>query len=124
MISRADQLVFIESPGGNSSAGDATPTLGSHEVSVIRQRQTPNGVNPDHTNDRDEVIYLLNGSLNVLVDEECLFLNAGDAVRIPPRTQHRIENAGDSMAEWLLIATAGVKFFRADGEEASPPWSR
>jgi len=124
MITGAEQLEFIESPGGNSSAALATPSRGSHQVSVIRQRQISGGLNPDHIHDRDEFIFLLNGSVHVTVNDESLLLNAGDSVRIPPRALHRIENAGDSVAEWLLIATAGIRFFHAGGDEASPPWSK
>ena len=50
-------------------------------------------------------------------------LAEGDAVIIPAGALHRIANTGTEPAEWLLIATAGVRFFHTDGAEGTPPWS-
>ena len=120
---RADDIQFIETPGGNFGSGIATPSRGAVEVSVIRQRQRPGGVNPSHTHDREEVMILLAGEVVVTLQEEALNLGPGDAVIVPSGTIHRVENCGSVSAEWLLVAPAGVRFFHANGDEAAPPWS-
>ena len=117
-------LRFVETPGGNFGSGVATPSRSAKEVSVIRQRQLPNGVNSAHTHDREEVMVMLAGAVSVEVAGEPHPLGPGDAVIVPPRTPHRVENTGAEPAEWLLVAPAGVRFFHATGEEGSPPWSR
>jgi quercetin dioxygenase-like cupin family protein len=124
VVVRGDSLSFIETPGRNAGAGLATATRGASETSVIRQRQEPGGTNPAHFHDREEVMLLLAGRISVTMAGETLNLTQGDTLIVPPRTEHRIENAGDEPAEWLLIAPAGVRFFHANGEEASPPWAR
>ena len=119
-----NELQFIETPGGNSASGVATTSRGAAEVSVIRQRQQVGGTNPAHTHDREEVMILLSGNVTVSASGESVAIGPGDAVIIQRRTLHRIENTGSLPAEWLLVATAGVRFFHAGGEEANPPWSR
>ena len=119
-----DALRFIETPGGNFGSGVATPSRGAAEGSVVRQRQQAGGTNPAHTHDREEVMVLLAGAVTVTVAGEPHPLGPGDAVIVPPQTPHRVENAGSAVAEWLLVAPAGVRFFHATGEEGSPPWSR
>ena len=115
---------FIETPGGNFGRAVATASRGATEVSVIRQRQLPGGVNPSHTHDREEVMVLLAGEVTVAVAGEDVVLGAGDAVIIPPGTPHRVENRSVEAAEWLLVAPAAVGFFHEDGRPGSPPWSR
>ena len=123
-VIRGGQLRDIETPGGNFGSGLATPSRGAGEVSVIRQRQLPGGTNPAHTHDREEVMVVLVGAVTVEVGGETHSLGPGDAVIVPQKTSHRVENAAADPAEWLLVAPAGVRFFHATGEEGVPPWSR
>ena len=124
IVVRGNELQFIETPGGNSGSGVATSSRGAAEVSVIRQRQQVDGTSPPHTHDREEVMVLLSGKVTVSTSEKSVALGPGDAVIVPPQTPHRVENTGSQPAEWLLVAPAGVRFFRDGGEEACPPWSR
>ena len=123
-ILRSDELQLIDTPGGNSSCGIATPSRGATELSVIRQRQRPGGNNPAHTHDREEVMIMLRGAVSLTLDGEPRTLAAGDVAIIPPAVSHQIENHGDEAAEWLLAARSGLRFFHASGEEAFPDWSR
>lgn len=123
-VIRGDDVSLLETPGRNHTGGLATPSRGAAEVSLIRQRQLPGGGNPSHTHDREEVILVIAGTVTVTVADERLDLGPSDTIIVPPRTSHRIENAGAEAAEWLLVAPAGVRFFGADGTEATPPWAR
>lgn len=124
VVVREDSLSYIETPGGNAGAGLVTAARGASETSLIRQRQAPGGTNPAHYHDREEVMLLLAGRVEVTLAGETLELRQGDTLIVPARMEHRIENASDEPAEWLLFAPAGVRFFHASGEEASPPWAR
>ncbi len=123
-VLRAADLIAIETPGSNRTTGIATASHGASEVSVIRQRQQPGGGNPPHTHDREEVILLTEGTLDVRVAGEDVTLNPGDTLVIPPQTLHQVANAGEVDAEWLLIAPAGIGFFHESGERADPVWAR
>ena len=124
MLIRENALVPVQTPGGNVTSGLATPSRGAAEVSVIRQRQVPGGQNPPHLHDREEVMVMREGVVTVAVGAERFTLAAGDTLIVPPQTAHQIENTGTLEAEWLLIAPAGVRFLRPDGEESHPEWAR
>ena len=40
------------------------------------------------------------------------------------RALPQLANAGETEAEWLLVAPAGIGFFQANGERAEPAWAR
>jgi quercetin dioxygenase-like cupin family protein len=124
MIIRATNLSPIESPGGNATAGIATPTRGAAEVSLIRQRQQPGGQNPLHRHDRQEVVLVESGRITLTAGDVRSELAAGDAAIIPAETLHQIHNAGAEPAEWLLIAPQGIRYFGADGAEMEPAWAK
>lgn len=119
-----EALKYIETPGGNAGVGIATPSRGAKEVSIIRQRQEPGGFNPFHTHDREEVLTMISGRITISVQDDPHSLAEGDTIVIPPGTPHQITNTSTETAEWLLIAPAGVRFFRDSGEEATPPWAQ
>lgn len=62
--------------------------------------------------------------VRVTAGEEEAELSAGDALIVPAHTAHQVRTIGDTEAEWLLSAPAGVRFMFADGQEASPTWAR
>jgi quercetin dioxygenase-like cupin family protein len=114
----------IDTPGGNVSAGIATPSRGAREISVIQQTQQPGGANPSHWHDREEAITVLSGRVAVSTPDETINLAAGDSVIIPPKTLHRLETTGEERAEGLLIAPAGIRYIHENGEAGNPPWAR
>ena len=124
MVIQEQMVSLIASPNGNSTGGLATPQRGAREVSVILQRQEPGGHNPSHRHDREEVLLVRTGAVRLTLGDEEFALTAGDTAIIPAETLHQLENSGDGVAEWLLIAPAGVRFFRPDGEENFPEWAR
>ena len=122
-VVRANEIEPFESPGGNATTGLATPSRGAHEVSVIRQRQQPGGSNPPHHHDREEVMALLAGSVTVVLDDERRLLSAGDAIVVPAGAVHRVENAGNETAEWLIVSFATRRFFMPEDHPVNPAWA-
>ena len=123
-VKRFDSLEFLDTPGGNASAPLATASTGAREVSVIRQRQAPGGNNPSHSHDREEVLVLLAGTLEVTLGATTHTLRPGDTLVIPAQVPHQLRAGDEEPAEWLLAAPAGYRFYRESGEEAMPAWSR
>jgi quercetin dioxygenase-like cupin family protein len=124
IVVRSSQLMAVETPGNNRTSGLITPALGTHDISVIRQIQQPGGQNPPHYHDREEALVLAAGRLQVTVADQQAELQPGDALLVPAGAIHQLAALGDQPAEWLLIASAGVRFFRADGEELFPEWAK
>ena len=113
----------IETPGLNRSSAIATASTGATELMVVRQRQAPGGANPSHLHDREEIMFVLSGTVAISAGDRSVKLSAGDSVAIPAGTEHSLANAGENDAEWLLIAPAGIRFFHQNGEEAHPTWA-
>ena len=119
-ILRNEDVTMLQTPNGNATGVLASPKEGATEVLVLRQRQQPGGQNPPHRHDREEVMIGIAGTVTVTVDDVPAQLSAGDTLIVPAATLHRVANTGDSPAEWLLIATAGLRFFSPTGEEIRP----
>ena len=98
----------------------ASPGRGATEILVLRQRQEPGGQNPLHTQDREEVMIQLAGTVTVTIDDQPTQLSAGDTLIVPAHAVHRIVNTGAEPAEWLLAAPAGMRFFSSTGQEVKP----
>ena len=116
-------LLIPTGSDGNAAGPVATPSTGARDVSVIRQRQMPGGSGPEHHHDREEVLVPLRGEIAVHVLGARHVLTAGEAVIVPANLRHRVETLEDTLAEWLLVAPAGVRFFGADGQPVSPAWA-
>ncbi len=123
IVLRESDFQHVETPGANVSTGIATASRGAKEVSIIRQRQQPGGGNPPHMHDREEVMLVTEGTVELRVGQEAVTLHAGDALVVPANTVHQLANAGTTEAAWLLIAPAGVGFFHQSGERADPVWA-
>lgn len=122
IVIRAADTQAIETPNGNHGTSLATPRLGATEVTVVRQRQAPGGFNPTHIQNREEVMVLLSGHVTVSSGDERVALSPNETLIVPANAPHRVDNTGDTDAEWLIISPSGMQFYRETGEEASPPW--
>lgn len=122
-ITRFAKVTFTATPGGNESAALAATTLGATEVSVIQQRQSPGGTNPNHFHDREEIMLQLVGQSVVTVGGTEVVLEPGDTLMIPSATLHSIENRGSLTAEWLIISRHDVGFFKEDRTKIQPSWA-
>lgn len=122
IVIRSQDHQATETPNGNHGTSLATPRLGARGVTVVRQRQKPGGFNPTHVQNMEEVMVMLSGQVTVTNGIERAELSGGDTLIVPAHTPHRVDNSGDTDAEWLIISPAGMRFFRETGEEATPPW--
>jgi quercetin dioxygenase-like cupin family protein len=55
-----------------------------------------------HTHPGDEVLFTISGRANVKIDGEDHFLSPGEAISIPPGTQHYPEVVGNQT--WIAVA--------------------
>lgn len=119
-VVRGSDVEMMQTPGGMATGSLASPGRGATELLVLRQRQKPGGQNPPHMQDREEIMILLSGTVTVTVGDQPIQLSAGDTLILPARAVHRVVNTGEELAEWLLAAPAGMRFFSPTGQEINP----
>jgi quercetin dioxygenase-like cupin family protein len=121
---RQTDISAMETPGGNHTSALVTTTLGAKEICVFKQRQQPGGQNPPHYHDREEVLLVQSGTITVTVDQQEVEMTPGDVLIVPEGVVHSVTTNGNVPSEWLLVARAGLRFFRPDGEEAFAAWAQ
>ncbi|MDA0368349.1 MAG: cupin domain-containing protein [Proteobacteria bacterium] len=123
-VSIADSPPGPEDPPTLSLAA-LTPQAGSADIAVIRQIAPPGIDGPLHSHDRDEVLIMLEGALQVEANGGTIELLASDAALLPAKTTHQLRNAGAADAQWMIVSRAGLRFFLPDGAEVpAPPWAQ
>lgn len=58
-----------------------------------------------------ELFFVISGSLQVLVDEEIIVMEAGDFLAVPPHTPHAFAAAAGCRADVLFVFTLGMGRF-------------
>lgn len=97
--------------------------LDSKEVGVSIARCEPGWRNRPHDhvdNDHEEIYILLDGAATVVVDDESVEMESGDAIRVPPESTRQIRNGDTESALVLVSAPASrcVTTTPTDGDAA------
>ena len=80
----------------------------SGAYSLFEVTSPPGSGPPAHVQHReDEVIYVLKGEYEFLVEDSTLRVSAGWLVYVPKGTLHAHKNVGDTLARMLVIQTPG-----------------
>lgn len=122
-VIRATQSV-VHQMHGTSFTSYASPAHGSRELCAwhIEIPGRTEGV-PHHVS-REEVLYILGGTLRVTVDGETADAAAGDVVLVPAGAQFGASNPADSPATAWVTTTVGFAGVLPDGSWFTPPWTR
>ncbi len=129
-IIHSRRVSIADSPPGPAdpptlSLAALTPQAGSADIAVIRQIAPPGIDGPLHSHDRDEVLIMLEGALQVEANGGTIELLAGDAALLPAKTTHQLRNTGAVDAQWMIVSRADLRFFLPDGAEVpAPPWTQ
>jgi quercetin dioxygenase-like cupin family protein len=87
----------------------------AHRYSISEWWLEPHTQGPGaHAHPQDNVMYVLEGTMSVLVDAEWIDATAGSFVLVPGEVTHTFENRSDARAGMLAIAAPG------DFEEEMP----
>lgn len=91
--------------------------------SVTQHTVPPQGGPPPHTHAETEVIYILDGTFDVVIGEERTTAGAGTILYVPPRTTHTTRNVGERAGRQISIYMpgGGEGFFREIGQAVSGP---
>ena len=71
------------------------------EVIQVRVELAPGVIFPNHTHPGEEIIYVLEGTWEYVIDGKRVTANAGDVLFVPARTIHSAKNAGTGTAAEL-----------------------
>lgn len=90
----ADAMHFLSEPLKSEQLG----------VTMVRCEPGWRGLKHDHTdNDHEEVYVLIEGQATVVVNDEPVEMEPGDAIWIPPTATRQIRN-GDAEAAFVLVS--------------------
>ncbi len=109
---------------GTSFTSYAAPSRGSRELCAWRI-EIPGGTEgvPHHVS-REEVLYVLSGTLRVTVDGEAGEAAAGDVILVPAGARFGASNLADGPATAWVTTTVGFAGVLPDGSWFTPPWTR
>ena len=115
----------IHDTHGSRFTSYAAPSRGSRELAAWRVDVPPGSPGVPHTVTREEVLYMLSGTLLVSIgDAPTTQSKPGDAIVVPPGAIFKIENPGDEPASAWVTTSAGLEATLPDGSTFSPPWVR
>ncbi|MFC5747279.1 cupin domain-containing protein [Actinomadura rugatobispora] len=111
LVRRDEAEVLGPAPGTLRLLADLPATGGfltSHRSTLGRGKD---GATPHYHRDSAEMFFILDGRLQVLIDDEVVTAREGDLLVVPPHTTHAFAAAPDSAADVLIVLTPGVERF-------------
>ena len=111
-VVRAAKAEVLDSPLGRIQllAEPATTERCPH-VHRTRLRKGVTATGPHHHLIATELFFILDGKMQVLLDEEIVTAERGDLIVVPPRVVHAYGAALDSDLEVLVLFTPGLPLF-------------
>jgi quercetin dioxygenase-like cupin family protein len=79
------------------------PGMGAKNLSLGSMVFPVGGRTASHTRATEEVIFIVRGKSAIHINGEPYELEAGDAIYIPPNTEHYHENIGDGELEHVWV---------------------
>jgi mannose-6-phosphate isomerase-like protein (cupin superfamily) len=86
---------------------DENETNSAYSISEWWIDPMSEGPAPHQHEDKDQVFYVLEGTINVLVEEKWIEADRGSFIRIPRNTMHTFANRTESKAAMLNIDIPG-----------------
>ncbi len=103
VVREADRVPFNEEAG--HAIASIFPYYEPHRLEALAIDLTAGAAldNAGHMKGVEEYLFVLDGAVEVSVQQEKISLRAGDSIRFAADTAHRIENAGEGAARLLNI---------------------
>jgi mannose-6-phosphate isomerase-like protein (cupin superfamily) len=78
---------------------------------------------PHHVS-REEVLYVLSGTIQVTIDDQSEEASAGDVILVPASARFGADNLTDEPVTAWVTTSVGLAAVLPDGSWISPPWTR
>lgn len=108
---------------GTTFTSYARPASGSRELCAWRVEIPGRSNGVAHQVSREEVLYLISGSVRVTIDDDSADAGAGDAIVVPAGARFRVDNLADEPMTAWVTTTPGFGAFMPDGSWLTPPWT-
>jgi mannose-6-phosphate isomerase-like protein (cupin superfamily) len=113
---------------GSRFTSYAAPARGSAELCAWRLDVPPACEGTTHVVSREEIVFVLGGTLLVTLGDEAgeagVACRVGDAIVVPANSSVRIDNPGGEPASAWVTTSVGLEAVLPDGSRLSPPWVR
>ena len=102
----------------------ASPERGSQELCAWRIEIPGHTRGIRHHVSREEVLYVLSGTIQASVDGRAEQAAAGDVILVPAGTQFGVDNPAAAPATAWVTTSVGFRGILPDGSWIAPPWTQ
>ena len=120
-VIHAGQAAVHQMHGTNFTAY-ASPARGSRELCAWHIEIPGRTEGVRHRVSREEVLYVLSGTIRASLDGQAEDATAGDVIVVPAGAQFGVDNLGEEPATAWVTTSAGLLGVLPDGSWISPPW--
>ncbi|MEH3076711.1 MAG: cupin domain-containing protein [Quadrisphaera sp.] len=107
---------------GSRFASYVAPSRGSREVCAWQLTVPPEQPGVPHRPNREEVLLVLSGKLDVTLDSARTRMEPGDVAFVPAGSELIVEAGPGGATAWVMT-TPGLEAVTADGDRIRPPWA-
>ena len=122
-VIHADQAA-VHQMHGTSFTAYASPARGSRELCAWRIEIPGHTEGVRHRVSREEVLYVLSGTIRASLDGQADDAAAGDVIVVPAGAQFGVDNPGHEPATAWVTTSVGLLGVLPDGSWISPPWTQ
>jgi quercetin dioxygenase-like cupin family protein len=120
-VIHADQAA-VHQMHGTSFTAYASPARGSRELCAWHIGIPGHTEGVRHHVSREEVLYVLSGTIRASLDGQAEDATAGDVIVVPAGARFGADNLADEPATAWVTTSVGLLGVLPDGSWISPPW--
>ena len=109
---------------GTSFTSYASPARGSQELCAWHIEIPGRTAGVPHHVSREEVLYVLSGTIRATVNDHSEPAGAGDVILVPAGSRFGVDNLTDEPATAWATTSVGFAGVLPDGSWITPPWTR
>ena len=120
-VIHADQAA-VHQMHGTSFTAYASPARGSRELCAWHIEIPGHTEGVRHRVSREEVLYVLSGTIRASLDGQAEDASTGDVIVVPAGARFGADNLADEPATAWVTTSVGLLGVLSDGSWISPPW--
>jgi quercetin dioxygenase-like cupin family protein len=109
---------------GTSFTAYASPARGSRELCAWHIEIPGHTEGVRHHVSREEVLYVLSGTIRASLDGQAEDATAGDVIVVPAGARFGADNLADEPATAWVTTSVGLLGVLPDGSWITPPWTQ